>query len=92
MIAGAGAAAAALTLSPAAAAEPAPPAPNPPAIPGAPNVPFAPQLASIQTVAPQIIQGVASVLTGGGQSSATLPVDPITLPRAFVDMIGNAEL
>ncbi|MBN0971170.1 MULTISPECIES: hypothetical protein [unclassified Gordonia (in: high G+C Gram-positive bacteria)] len=23
---------------------------------------------------------------------AVLPVDPITLPRAFVDMIGNAEL
>lgn len=78
MIAGAGAVATALMLSPVAAAEPAPPPPVPaPAAPAAPAMPFANQLAGLGGAAPQLIQGIASALTGGGGQS-TLPVDPIT--------------
>lgn len=78
MIAGAGAVATALMLSPTAAAEPAPPPPAP--APALPNIPFMNQLAGIPAAAPQLIQGLASALTGGGGQS-TLPVDPI-VPQA----------
>ncbi|MGB5112743.1 MAG: hypothetical protein WBO08_14475 [Mycobacterium sp.] len=72
MIAGAGAVATALLLSPSAVAEPAPP----PA-PAMPNLPFVNQLAGLPAAAPQLIQGLASAFTGGGGQS-TLPVDPIS--------------
>lgn len=76
VIAGAGAVATALMLSPSAAAEPAPPAPPAPA-PAMPNIPFMNQLAGLPAAAPGLIQGLASAFTGGGGQS-TLPVDPIT--------------
>lgn len=75
MIGGAGALAAALTLSPAAMAEPVPPAPAPAPAPGLENIPFVNQIAGLPAVAPQLLQGVASAFTNGGQS--TNPVDPI---------------
>ncbi|MGK2903157.1 MAG: hypothetical protein ACSLE7_09855 [Mycobacterium sp.] len=72
MIAGAGAVATAMLLSPSAGAEPAPPPP-----PALPNLPFVNQLAGLPAAAPQLIQGLASAFTGGGGQS-TLPVDPIS--------------
>lgn len=76
MIAGAGAVATALMLSPTAMAEPAPLPPVPAPAPAVPNLPFVNQLAGLPAAAPQLIQGLASAFTGGGQS--TVPVDPIT--------------
>jgi len=76
MIAGAGAVATALMLSPAATAEPIPAPPAP--APAVPNLPFVNQLAGLPAAAPQLIQGLASAFTGGGASTSTLPVDPIT--------------
>ncbi|MCV7162821.1 hypothetical protein H7J55_35720, partial [Mycolicibacterium brisbanense] len=86
MIAAAGAVPVALALSATAAADPAP-APAP----AVPNLPIVNELASVPALAPQLLQGVTSTLTGGAPAAqAPAPAPAATASVTLPQMPGTA--
>jgi hypothetical protein len=86
MIAAAGAVPVALALSATAAADPAP-APAP----AVPNLPIVNELASVPALAPQLLQGVTSTLTGGAPAAAPAPAPAATASVTLPQMPGTAR-